>query len=82
MVAHFFRIEQLFCMLRWRVIREWAEKDPTGTEWNVSKEAFITLIKNSKKHYPEIPDTQVLVNGIKCEKLRPDNSVALDLYAS
>ena len=65
-------------MLQWRVIREWAEKDPTGTEWNVS----ITLVKNSQTHYPEIPDTQVIVNGVKCKKLRLDNSVALDFYGS
>ena len=52
MIGHFFRFEQLFRMIRWRIIREWLGSSRGNDCWDVNKEAFATLLRKSQYHYP------------------------------
>ena len=45
MVAHYFRIEQLF-----RIIQEWFGSNKGNDTWDINKEAFATPLQNSHQH--------------------------------
>ena len=80
--AHFFRFEQLFRMMKWRIIREWLGSSHGNDYWNVEKEAFVTLLRNSQYHYPVLGKTSTEINGVKCLQLRLDDSSAKNIFGS
>ena len=77
MVAHYFRIEQLF-----RIIQEWFGSNKGNDTWDINKEAFATLLQNSHQHYPVLTKTSTEINRLKCLQLRLDNSTAKRIYRS
>ena len=81
MVGHFFRFEQLFRFVRWWILISWFKSGKHITEgWQITKEAFIFILRNSQHHFPVKKENVTTIHGIKCEELRLDYSSAEQIF--
>ena len=48
--------------------------------WQISKEAFTFILRNSQHHFPVKKENVTTIHGIKCEGLRLDYSAAEQIF--